>query len=60
MRQLGQFKAAFPESRLHRFEPVGAANRREAMRLAFGRVVDLHYRQWPVGAGAATPHDTIG
>src|SRR5581483_4565375 len=44
VRQLQQFAAAFPKSRFHLHEPVGAAERRDAMRRAFGRPLDLHYR----------------
>jgi MoCo/4Fe-4S cofactor protein with predicted Tat translocation signal len=44
VRQLGQLATMLPECRMHVFEPCGMANRCEAMRLAFGRAADLHYR----------------
>jgi MoCo/4Fe-4S cofactor protein with predicted Tat translocation signal len=44
IRQLAQLTAALPKAKLHRFEPVGAAQRQEAMQLAFARQADLHYR----------------
>jgi molybdopterin-containing oxidoreductase family iron-sulfur binding subunit len=43
-RQLQQLLIMFPQSRLHLFEPCGLASRRQATQLAFGRVVDMHYR----------------
>jgi len=44
VRQLRQLADMLPQSRMHMFEPCGMANRRQALRLAFGRAVDLHYR----------------
>jgi len=44
VRQLEELTAALPGARLHLFEPVGAAHRPAAMRLAFGRDLDAHYR----------------
>jgi len=44
VRQLNQFLTALPHARLHLYEPVGAGNRDAAMRLAFGRDVEMRYR----------------
>jgi molybdopterin-containing oxidoreductase family iron-sulfur binding subunit len=44
VRQLRQLATMLPECRMHVYEPCGMANRREAMRLAFGHAVDLHCR----------------
>jgi len=40
LRQLRRLRTAFPQARLHLFEPVGDANRPEATKLAFGRLVE--------------------
>ena len=40
----GNWRQCCPNAACTVFEPCGMANRREAMRLAFGRAVDLHYR----------------
>jgi MoCo/4Fe-4S cofactor protein with predicted Tat translocation signal len=44
VRQLNQLVTALPRARLHFFEPVGAGERDAAMRLAFGRDAEMHYR----------------
>jgi molybdopterin-containing oxidoreductase family iron-sulfur binding subunit len=44
MRQLDRLHTQLPGTRVHVFEPVGRALRDSAMRLAFGRDVDAHYR----------------
>lgn len=43
IRQIGELLASLPKARVHVFEPVGSGRRPEAMRSAFGRVVDPHY-----------------
>ncbi len=43
-RQLDDLRAAFPQARLHHFEPVGAALRHQGTLRAFGRPLDVHYR----------------
>ncbi|PWT82391.1 MAG: molybdopterin oxidoreductase [Blastocatellia bacterium] len=42
IRQMQQLLSDLPEARWHLFEPIGAGERREAMRIAFGKVVDIH------------------
>jgi molybdopterin-containing oxidoreductase family iron-sulfur binding subunit len=44
VRQLNDLLTALPGARLHLFEPVGAGHRSEAIRLAFGRDLEQHYR----------------
>jgi molybdopterin-containing oxidoreductase family iron-sulfur binding subunit len=60
VRQLQQLTAAFPEFRLHQFEPVGVGHRREAMRLAFGRAVDLRYRLADCDVVVSLDDDVLG
>jgi MoCo/4Fe-4S cofactor protein with predicted Tat translocation signal len=44
MRQLDRLRTELPAARVHVFEPVGRGLRDAAMRQAFGRDVDAHYR----------------
>lgn len=60
IRQLGQLKQMLPECRIHLFEPWGMANRREALRIAFGRAVDLHYRLENCEVAVALDDDLLG
>src|SRR5205085_5824244 len=44
VRQIEQLTAQLLECHVHLSEPCGMTNRRAGMRLAFGRVLDPHYR----------------
>jgi molybdopterin-containing oxidoreductase family iron-sulfur binding subunit len=59
-RQLRQLAAVMPDCRIHQFEPCGSANRRAAMQLTFGRVVDVHYRLENCQAIVSLDDDLLG
>jgi molybdopterin-containing oxidoreductase family iron-sulfur binding subunit len=60
IRQLQQFLATYPSARLHLFEPVAQGHRDQAMRLAFGRSVDVHYRLERCEAIVCLDDDLLG
>jgi molybdopterin-containing oxidoreductase family iron-sulfur binding subunit len=60
IRQLGELVAAYPGARWHRFEPVGQALQDAAMRLAFGRVAQPHYRLDQCDVVVSLGHDFLG
>jgi molybdopterin-containing oxidoreductase family iron-sulfur binding subunit len=60
VRQLEQLTTSLPECRLHHFEPCGVAHRREALRLAFGRALDQHYRLGDCDVVVSLADDFLG
>ncbi|MBV8835377.1 MAG: TAT-variant-translocated molybdopterin oxidoreductase, partial [Alphaproteobacteria bacterium] len=60
IRQLSDLAKTYPAMRWHRFEPAGQAPQDAAMRLAFGRVVQPHYRLDQCEAIVSLGHDFLG
>jgi len=60
IRQLRTLISALPEARIHRFEPVGCANRQTAMQLAFGRVAEPVYALEQCEAIVSLDDDLLG
>jgi molybdopterin-containing oxidoreductase family iron-sulfur binding subunit len=60
IRQLDRLRAELPGARVHLFEPVGGALRHAAMRIAFDRDVDVHYRLETCEALVCVDDDPLG
>ena len=60
IRQLGRLRSEMPVARTHFFEPVGGTLRHAAMRLAFGRDVDIHYRLENCEVAVCIDDDLLG
>jgi MoCo/4Fe-4S cofactor protein with predicted Tat translocation signal len=59
-RQMNAFAETYPQMRWHRHEPVGQGAQDEAMRLAFGRVTQPHYRLEDCAVVVSLGHDCVG
>jgi molybdopterin-containing oxidoreductase family iron-sulfur binding subunit len=60
LRQMQDLARQLPKSHWHRFEPIGAARRDDAMIAAFGRAIAPHYRLDRCDVIVSLDHDLLG